>query len=44
MFDLNGVLKNWWTNETLQKFQSKTHCFVNQYSKFNVTEANQFVC
>ena len=42
-FDLNGRYNNWWTNETLKTFQTQNECFVEQYSRFNVTEANRFV-
>ena len=42
-YDLNGQYKNWWTNETLKKFEAKNECFVKQYSRFNVTGTNQTV-
>lgn len=42
-YDINGVQRNWWTNETLKQFQAKNQCLVNQYSKFNITEVNKFV-
>ncbi|ORX62831.1 zincin [Hesseltinella vesiculosa] len=34
LYNGDGELKNWWTNETLQKFNDKTQCFIDQYSKF----------
>ncbi|KAI7901157.1 uncharacterized protein BX663DRAFT_515138 [Cokeromyces recurvatus] len=36
-FDGNGNLNNWWTNLTSTKFEEKTQCFIDQYSKFNTT-------
>lgn len=33
-FDSTGNLKNWWHNETLQKYFTKAQCFVDQYSKY----------
>jgi len=35
-FDLNGVLRDWWTNATSQKFNEKVKCVIDQYSKFEV--------
>jgi predicted metalloendopeptidase len=35
-YDLNGVLRDWWTNETSQKFNSKVQCVIDQYSKFEI--------
>jgi predicted metalloendopeptidase len=36
-FDGNGHLFDWWTNETSAKFEDNTKCFIDQYSKFNIT-------
>ncbi|KAI8378901.1 hypothetical protein BD560DRAFT_388888 [Blakeslea trispora] len=36
-YDGNGNLVDWWTSETSSKFDERTTCFVNQYSKFNIT-------
>lgn len=33
-FDEEGNFKNWWSNETLEKFQSNIDCFVAQYDNF----------
>ncbi|XP_063703236.1 neprilysin-2-like [Culicoides brevitarsis] len=35
-FDSTGNLKNWWHNETLEKYVQRAKCFVNQYSKYTV--------
>lgn len=36
-YDGYGNLVDWWTNDTSAKFEEKTKCFIDQYSKFNVT-------
>jgi putative endopeptidase len=35
-FDSEGNLRNWWTDEDLKNFQSRTGCISNEYSEFNV--------
>lgn len=36
-YDGYGNLVDWWTNDTSAKFEEKTKCFIDQYSKFNVS-------
>ena len=33
-YDAAGNLKDWWGNETLQKFKKKTTCMAGQYSNY----------
>jgi len=35
-YDGDGVLTNWWTDATSQKFNEKVKCVIDQYSKFEV--------
>jgi putative endopeptidase len=37
-FDAKGNLKNWWTKEDREKFDSRTKCVVDQYSKYVVVD------
>jgi putative endopeptidase len=37
-FDATGNLKNWWTKEDREKFDARTKCVSDQYSKFVVVE------
>ena len=37
-FDSFGNLKNWWHNETLEKYMEKSKCFIKQYSKYKINE------
>ncbi|KAI8142102.1 hypothetical protein BJV82DRAFT_517533 [Fennellomyces sp. T-0311] len=37
-FDGKGRLTEWWTKETLEAFEEKTKCFVNQYGNFTMED------
>lgn len=34
-------MTDWWTNETSAAFDERSQCFIDQYSKFNVTAGNK---
>ncbi|KAG0034876.1 hypothetical protein BGZ82_005566 [Podila clonocystis] len=38
-YDANGKFSDWWTDSTLQEFKAKTQCFVDQYGRFTVEDA-----
>ncbi|CAF4151500.1 unnamed protein product, partial [Rotaria sordida] len=39
-FDKDGNRISWWTNETIEKFNDRKQCFIEQYSNFSVSEIN----
>ncbi|CAB3381602.1 Hypothetical predicted protein [Cloeon dipterum] len=36
--DKHGQKKNWWSNETLEKFDERVECMIEQYNKFEFPE------
>jgi putative endopeptidase len=38
LFDKNGNLTTWWTNEDSKKFEERTQVLVNQFSSFSVLD------
>ncbi|KAG0033325.1 hypothetical protein BGZ82_006140 [Podila clonocystis] len=40
LFDSAGRMVNWWSNSTLEAFQGKAKCFVEQYGNFTVKGAD----
>ena len=38
-FDKDGNVKNWWTNEDLEKFKAKTQQMIDRYSTFSVLDS-----
>ncbi|CAK1582999.1 unnamed protein product [Parnassius mnemosyne] len=43
LFDKNGNLVPWWSNETTQLYVNMTQCFVQQYSSFYFTDLDEYV-
>lgn len=37
-YDKDGNLYQWWHNETLQNFEERVKCFVDQYSSYKVDD------
>lgn len=35
-YDLHGNLNQWWHNDTIDRFNNKTECFVEQYNAYEV--------
>jgi endothelin-converting enzyme len=35
-YDGTGKLTNWWTNASLENFQERSECMIEQYSKFQI--------
>ncbi|KAG0233984.1 hypothetical protein BGW42_006965 [Actinomortierella wolfii] len=38
LFDADGLLRDWWTNETATQFNAKAQCMVDQYSRYTYTD------
>ncbi|CZT52630.1 related to endothelin-converting enzyme 1 [Rhynchosporium secalis] len=36
-YDQNGNYTDWWTNSTVEAFEERAECFVDQYHKYTVT-------
>jgi endothelin-converting enzyme len=39
-YDVDGKYANWWTNDTINAFEDRAECFVDQYSKFTAPGPN----
>ena len=35
-YDELGNMRDWWNNNTLEQFESRTQCIVNQYSSYTI--------
>lgn len=42
-FDKNGNKLSWWTNETIENFNQRKQCFVDQYNDYVMVEVNETV-
>lgn len=39
-YDKSGNLKQWWKNATIQSFQARAQCFIDQYSNYTANNEN----
>uniref|UniRef100_K1R8P8 Neprilysin n=1 Tax=Magallana gigas TaxID=29159 RepID=K1R8P8_MAGGI len=39
-YDKDGNLKQWWTDDVIQKFKTQAQCLIDQYGDFSVPEAD----
>jgi hypothetical protein len=42
-FNEETIYGDWWSNETVAKFQERQQCLVNQYNKYFYTEGGGYV-
>ncbi|XP_058817652.1 uncharacterized protein LOC131680955 [Topomyia yanbarensis] len=42
-FDKHGNMKRWWSNQTIQEYDKRANCLVEQYSNYYDTLANSYV-
>ncbi|KAF9106491.1 hypothetical protein BGX27_009134 [Mortierella sp. AM989] len=35
-YDAAGRLRNWWSNSSIEAFETRSQCFVNEYSNFTI--------
>ncbi|KAJ8916562.1 hypothetical protein NQ315_000206 [Exocentrus adspersus] len=43
MYDQDGVMKQWWSQDTKTHFQEKARCFVDQYDQYYVPEIDAYI-
>jgi len=36
-YDEHGLLRNWWTNSTVEEFEKRAQCVAKQYSNYTIT-------
>lgn len=42
-YDKEGNMKQWWKNVTIEAFQERAQCIVDQYSKYKLDQIGLFV-
>ena len=43
MFDKNGNLVQWWSNDTISEYINRTECFIDQYSHYYLPDIEEYV-
>lgn len=42
-YDDNGFFASWWTNFTLEQYERRVTCFVEQYDRYYIEEIGAYV-
>lgn len=42
-FDKYGNYRQWWSNKTIETFESNTACFVKQYDNYTIPKVEETV-
>ncbi len=40
LYDKDGNRVSWWTNETIDEFNKRKECIIQQYNNYTVTQIN----
>uniref|UniRef100_A0A1I8P4T7 Peptidase M13 N-terminal domain-containing protein n=1 Tax=Stomoxys calcitrans TaxID=35570 RepID=A0A1I8P4T7_STOCA len=43
MFDKNGNMVQWWSNETINEYVNRTECFIEQYKNFYLEDIDEYI-
>ncbi|XP_030370415.1 neprilysin [Scaptodrosophila lebanonensis] len=43
MFDKEGNMVQWWSNETVREYINRTECFVDQYSRYYLPDIHEYI-
>ncbi|XP_065358799.1 endothelin-converting enzyme 2 [Calliphora vicina] len=43
MFDKNGNMVQWWSNETINEYINRTECFIEQYSHYYLPDIEEYI-
>lgn len=42
-FDKEGNMVEWWSNQTINEYVNRTDCFVEQYSRYYLSDIGEYV-
>ncbi|XP_018348692.1 PREDICTED: neprilysin-21-like [Trachymyrmex septentrionalis] len=43
LYDGDGNLRQWWTNETISEYSNRTQCFINHYNTYYEVEVDDYI-
>ncbi|XP_066603000.1 neprilysin-1 isoform X2 [Prorops nasuta] len=42
-YDIDGNLRQWWTNETISEYTDRTQCFIDHYDRYYEAEVDDYI-